>query len=219
MDVFVRDIAEAETMRVSVTSDGEQYETFESEESASVYHANVREPQISDNGQVVVFSGNANRLVVDDVNYNDDIFIHQLIAGTTTRVSVRSDGGDAYGEASVECGRDPVCAQFTRTHSPSISADGTLVYFISAAPLLSDEDSDDEARGSEEQVFVRDVANGLTLLVSRYRKGEPVESSNWYAGAISADGRWVSYSNNSIKLDGRGGDQDPGPDVFLQRLP
>lgn len=217
-DIFVRDMEAQETLRVSVTSDGEQYESFESEESASVYHATVHEGEISGNGEVVVFSGNANRLVEEDVNYNDDVFVHDISTRVTERVSVRSDGGDAYDEEGVECGKDPVCAQFISTHSPSISADGTHVYFVSAAPLLSSED-EDRGGSSQEQVFVRDRGLGVTLLASRYRDGSPVESTNWYGGAISADGEWVTYSNNSMKLDGRRGDQDPGPDVFLQRLP
>lgn len=218
-DVFLRDTGTAETLRVSVTSDGKQYESFESEESASVYHASVGNPQISADGETIVFQGNANRLVEDDINYNDDIFIHEVSTGVTERVSVRSDGADAYGDDSVECGKDPVCAGFSPTHTASISADGTLVYFISAAPLISDKDDDDEARGTDEQVFVRDLVKDVTLLASRYRDGSPVQSSNWYPGEISADGRWVTYSNNSMKLDGPKGDEDPGPDVFLQRLP
>ena len=216
-DVFVRDLASSSTVRVSVTTSGEEYESFESCESASCYDAGVGGSRISGNGDVVVFSGNANGLVEDDVNYNDDIFTHVLTTGVTERVSVRSDGGDAYGPESTDCGKDPVCAQFT--HSPSISQDGTLVYFISAAPLISDEDNDGEPRGTEEQVFVRDRIHGVTLLVSRYRDGSPVHSANWSAGEISADGRWITYSNNSMRLDGPHGDQEPNTDVFLQRLP
>jgi Tol biopolymer transport system component len=218
-DVFVRERSTSTTSRASVASDGNQYESFESCESASCYQAGAHESRISGDGDVVVFTANANRLVPEDVNYNDDIFAHEIDTGVTERVSVRSDGGDAYGPESVECGKDPVCSQFTRTHSPSVSRDGNLVYFISAAPELSDEDNDDEPRGSEEQVYVHVRNTGLTVLVSRYRDGSVVHSSNWYPGEISANGRWLTFSNNSMKLDGSGGDRDPGPDVFLQRLP
>jgi Tol biopolymer transport system component len=218
-DVFVRERSTSTTMRVSVTTEGEQYETFESCESASCYRAGVGVPTISGNGEVVVFEGNANMLVPDDENFNDDIFAHTIATDVTERVSVRSDEGDAYGPESVECGKDPVCAQFTPTHTASVTADGNLVYFLSAAPLISDEDDDEEGRGNGQQVFVRDRAAGETYLVSRYRNGEPVHSSNWTPGVISSNGLWVTYTNDSIKLDGPRGDQDPNGDVFLQRLP
>jgi Tol biopolymer transport system component len=217
-DIFVRDIDAQETLRASVTTEGDQYESFQSEESASVYNASVNEAEISGNGEVVVFTGNANGLVAEDFNYNDDVFVHDLSTSVTERVSVRNDGGDAYGDESVECGKDPVCAQFMSTHSPSISADGSKIYFISAAPLLSDED-DDTSGSSTEQAFLRDRIEGKTLLVSRYRNGIPVESANWHPGAVSADGQWVTYCNDSKRLDGRGGDRDGNSDVFLQRLP
>lgn len=220
-DVFVRDRPSLTTMRASVTSKGEEYESFESCESATCYEAGVSEARISDNGRIVVFKSEANLLVPEDENYNSDIFAHEVDSGVTERVSVRSDGEDAYGAEEVECGMDPRCAgtSDTGTHSPSISADGELIYFISSASEVSDEDEDDEGRGTGEQVFVRDRANGVTSLVSRYRDGSVLVSSNWYRGEISSDGRWITFSNDSMKLDGPRGDQDPGPDVFLQRLP
>jgi Tol biopolymer transport system component len=218
-DVFARDRSTETTIRVSVSSSGEEYETFDLCESAGCYPAGTGESRISGNGEVVVFTAHANGFVPEDQNYNPDVFTHQIDTGVTERVSVHDDGSDAYGPESVECGKDPVCSGFTDTRSPSISRDGTLVYFISAAPEISDEDDDEEGRGSEEQVFVRDRVNRRTLIVSRYRDGSVLQSTNWYPGEISADGRWVTYSNNSIKLDGPRGDQDPGPDVFLQRLP
>jgi Tol biopolymer transport system component len=183
--------------------------------------AGVREARISGNGQVVVFTTEANLLVPEDENYNSDVFAHEIDSGVTERVSLRSDGGDAYGAEEVECGREPRCAGTSdiSTHSPSISADGDLIYFISAASEISDEDDDGDHGQSGEEVYIRNRREGATYLVSRYRDGSALHSTNWYPGEISPDGRWVTYSNNSMKLDGPRGDQDPGPDVFLQRLP
>jgi Tol biopolymer transport system component len=220
-DLFVRERSTKTTIRASVGTAGEEPEAFEECESGGCYRVGgAREPSISGDGEVVVFVTDANGLVSDDRNYNPDVYIHEIVTGVTERVSISGDGSDAYGPGSVECGKDPVCSQFTSTHSPSISRDGNLVYFISAAPEISDEDDDgDKGRGSGAQVFVHDRTSGHTLIVSRYRDGSPVESSNWYPGEISSDGLLVTYSCNSIKLDGPRGDQDPGPDVFLQRLP
>lgn len=219
-DVFVRDRSSSATTRVSVTSEGEEFEAFESCASASCYVSGAGEPSISGNGKVVVFASNANRLVPEDNNYNTDVFAHDIDSGVTERVSVASDGGDAYRDReSVECGKNPICSQFSGTHSPSLSRDGKLVYFLSAAPHISDVDDDDDAGQSGEEVYIRNRDEGATYLASRYPDGSALHSTNWYPGEISADGRWMTYSNNSMKLDGPRGDRDPGPDVFLQRLP
>lgn len=216
-DVFVRVRGNAATIRASVTSKGDEFEAFEMCESATCNRAGAGQSQISGNGEVVVFTTPANGLVPEDRNYNADIFAHELDSGVTERVSVRDDGRDPYGPGDEDCGKDPVCASNILSHSPSLSRDGGLVYFISEAPQITDED-DDEAYSGEE-VYVRDRARGSTLVVSRYRDDSILHSTNWYTGEISADGRWLTYSCNSMKLDGPRGDQDPGPDVFLQRLP
>jgi Tol biopolymer transport system component len=220
-DVFVRDRGTATTTRVSVTNDGQQFEPVEFCESASCYQSGAGQAHISGDGSTVVFATAANGLVPEDQNYNSDVFIRDIDAGITQRVSVRDDGGDAYGPEEVECGRNPRCAGTAGVaiHSPSISRDGGLVYFMSAASQLSDEDRDNDGGQSGEEVYVRDRRRDSTLLASRYRDGTPLHSTNWYAGEISPDGRFVTYSCNSMKLDGPRGDEDPGPDVFLQRLP
>ncbi len=215
-DVFVRERGNAVTIRGSVTSTGEEFEVFEMCESATCNRAGVGESRISGNGEVVVFTTPANGLVPEDRNYNADIFVHELDSGVTERVSVRDDGRDPYGPGDEGCGKDPVCASNIWSHSPSVSRDGDLVYFISAAPQMSDQDDDEASSG--EEVYIRDRARRSTLVVSRYRDDSILHSTNWYPGEISADGRWLTYSCNSMKLDGPRGDQDPGPDVFLQRL-
>lgn len=216
-DVFVRERGNATTIRVSVTSKGEEFEAFETCESATCNRAGVGESRISGNGEVVVFTTPANGLVPEDRNYNTDIFAHEIHSGVTERVSVRDDGRDPYGPGDEDCGKDPVCASNIWSHSPSVSRHGDLVYFISAAPQMTDNDDDEQPSG--EEVYVRDRARRSTLVVSRYRDDSVLQSTNWYTGEISADGRWLTYSCNSMKLDGPRGDQDPGPDVFLQRLP
>jgi Tol biopolymer transport system component len=218
VDAFVRDVAESKTLRVSVTSEGEQLEPFVYGESGSTYRDGAEELDISDNGEVVVFSSHANELVAGDSNDNVDIFVHEIDSGVTERVSIRSDGGDAYRPEDEECGNNGQCFTFIQSREPSISGDGRLVYFLSASPLISDEDADGSS-GPEEDVFVHDRATGVTMLVSRTPDGSPVRAWNYYPGTISANGRWITYSADSGKVDGRGGDVGPDSDVFLQRLP
>lgn len=223
-DVFVRDRATSTVTWASASSSGGHGQPVQHCESATCATSGSRDAHISGDGNVVVFVSATNGLVGDDNNYNDDVFTHEIDTGETERVSVRNDGGDAYGPNEVKCGQDSRCSGTSEplTHSPSISRDGSRVYFLSAASRISDEDDDRPASKSGhsgEEVYVRDRSNGTTLLVSRYPDGSPAGSSNWYPGMISPDGKWVTYSNDSMKLDGPKGDEDPGPDVFLQRLP
>src|SRR5262245_23553123 len=51
--------------------------------------------QISANGRYVAFTSAAPDLVAGDTNGYSDVFVRDLQTGTTQRVSVRSDGGQA----------------------------------------------------------------------------------------------------------------------------
>lgn len=216
-DVFVRERSSSTTIRASVSSDGEEFETFELCESATCVRPGANEARISGSGELVVFTADGNALVPEDDNYNADIFVHEIDTGVTERVSVRSDGREVFGADDIECGKDAICRSDIGNHTPSVSRDGRLVYFSSGASQISDLDDDESTNESE--LYVHDRSTGSTVLVSRHRDGSVLNSTNWYPGMISSDGRWITYSCNSIKLDGPRGDQDPGPDVFLQRLP
>ncbi len=123
-DIFVRDRVAGTTIRASLDST----ETQANNESYA--------PAISADGRYVAFSSIATNLVEGDSNGRADVFVRDLVAGTTTRVSVSSSEveGDDYSE------------------SPSISADGHYVAFVSRATNFASGDTNDEY-----DVFVRDV--------------------------------------------------------------
>jgi TolB protein len=81
-DVFVHDRRTGITTRVSVDSSGA--ETNWSSVSS--------EPSISADGQAVAFYSDADNLVPHDTNNTGDVFVHDRQTGTTTRVSVDSNG-------------------------------------------------------------------------------------------------------------------------------
>lgn len=216
-DAFVRDIALGTTTRVSVKSDGGQMKPFVYDESASTYRDGAEELDISGDGEVVVFSSHANNLIPEDDNANVDIFVHEIETGLTERVSEPTGGGDAYRSEDVECGHNGQCFSFIENRDPSITSDGRFVYFISGAPLITNEDDDDH--GTDEDVIVHDRVTGETILVSRKPDKKPAMSANFYPGTIAAGGGWVTYSANGKSIDGPKGDQDPNSDVFLQKLP
>ena len=95
--------------------------------------------QVSTNGQFVVFQSDASNLVPNDTNGVTDIFVRDLVAGTTTLVSVSTNGGPANGAST-----DPV-----------MTPDGRYVAFISSASNLVPGDTN-----GIPDVFVRDLVAG-----------------------------------------------------------
>ena len=112
-DIFVRDSVLGTTVRVSVSSRGDQGD------------AESRYPAISADGRFVVFDSSATTLVPRDTNDSYDIFRHDLRTGRTIRVSVAADGGQAA-QGAID---------------PDVSADGRQVVFTSSSPDLVPGDS------------------------------------------------------------------------------
>jgi Tol biopolymer transport system component len=90
-DLFVRDLWTGTTTRVSVSSTGEQ--------ANEQTYAGVLTPD----GRYITFPSVASNLVPGDTNEAGDVFVRDLQAGTTTRVSVSSTGEQAndYSETPV----------------------------------------------------------------------------------------------------------------------
>lgn len=120
-DVFVRDLRDGVTERVSVSTTGVQSEH------------NCFDPVISADGRLVAFHSQARNLVAHDTNGNSDVFVRDRVKDTTRRVSVASDGRQldgggssahisaqgrfvAFGSLSVES----VGGQYVATHSVSV---------------------------------------------------------------------------------------------------
>ena len=75
---------------------------------------------VSADGRFVVFQSQATNLVAGDTNGVLDVFVHDCVDGTTTRMSVASSGVEAN----------------DRSFPPALSADGRLVAFQSVATNL-----------------------------------------------------------------------------------
>ena len=179
-DVFVRDLRAGTTRRVSVRSSG-------SEANGASF-----DPAVSADGRFIAFKSNASNLVAGDTNGASDILVRDLRAGTTTRVSVRSNGDQGNGSSAV----------------PSISADGRFVAFQSNASNLVAGDAN--AAGD---VFVRDRQRDTTARVSVRTDGtEGNDESS--AADISDDGRFVAFGSYATNLVG--GDSNSALDVFVR---
>jgi len=129
---------------------------------------------ISGNGRYVVFESDATDLVASDNNGVTDIFVRDLTAGTTTRVSVGAGGAQANG-ASFALG------------STTISDDGSFIVFESDASNLVTGDTNGVG-----DVFVRDTVSGTTTRLSiTSASGQPTTVST--EGAVSRDGTTAAF--------------------------
>jgi Tol biopolymer transport system component len=124
-DVFVRDRQTGTTKRVSLSNDG-----------AQVSAGDGGRDGISADGRYVVFATDDGTVVAGDTNDAIDVFVRDLTAETTTRVSVDSAGGQAN----------------DRSYSSTISADGAHVLFVSYATDLVSGDTN-----GMNDVFIRNL--------------------------------------------------------------
>ncbi|MBB4742831.1 Tol biopolymer transport system component [Actinoplanes octamycinicus] len=183
-DVFVRDLRAGTTTRVNVSSSGAQ---------AQGGICCMDDVTISATGRYVAFTTQAGNLVPGDTA-GIDLFVRDRLAGTTTRASLTSGGGQLNNDVE----------------SPSISADGRYVSFASIADNVVAGDTNDRY-----DVFVRDRWAGTTTRVSVSSTGEQGNDDSNY-GALSRDGRAIVFGSKASNLVP--GDTNGSSDVFLYRL-
>jgi Tol biopolymer transport system component/pimeloyl-ACP methyl ester carboxylesterase len=131
---------------------------------------------ISPDGRFIAFQG---RIVSPDGNVTRPVLLRDRLAGTTVPISLTPEG-DAAQDA----------------RAPSVSADGRYVVFLSNDSRL------DPAGGplfGNANAFLRDVLAGTTIRISTVAF-EPGVTLLARDPKISADGRWVTYSNGVIFL-------------------
>jgi Tol biopolymer transport system component len=165
-DVFVHEVATRRTTRVSVGLGGAEAESpsFGAE--------------LSGNGRYVAFESFAATLVPGDGNGLLDVFVRDLVAGATTRVSVGPGGAESD----------------DRSFSPSISDDGRYVAFSSFAATLVPGDTNRLL-----DVFVHDRSTGETTQASVGAGGTPADGLS-FTPALSADGRLVAFPSEATNL-------------------
>ncbi len=237
-DVFVRDRVGGTTMRVSVSSAGEQGNG--ASDSAS----------ISRDGRWVAFTSAASNLVTGDTNGARDVFVHDRLTATTSRVSVQSSGAQAAGNSftpqisgdgshvvfftfsdlagtgtampqvnayrvDLTTGQvDDVCVRWDDVIirlclAPSISADGRYVAFEAQGKLTEDDTN------SVTDIYVRDMTDRVTRRVSVSTTGNGATGPS-SSPSISADGTVVAFTSPASNLVAD--DTNGMPDVFARDL-
>jgi hypothetical protein len=179
-DVFVHDRASGTTVLVSVDSSG------------VVGNANSFSAAISGDGRFVVFTSFASNLVANDSNGWTDVFVRDLVSGTTERVSVDSAGNQGDGGCLYS----------------SVSSDGRFVAFESGSTNLVAGDTN----GSDD-VFVRDRQAGTTERVSVDSSGAQGQGFSMWP-SVSADGAFVAFESQATTLVP--GDDNQRMDVFVR---
>ncbi len=156
-------------------------------------------PDLSADGQFVVFDCVSGNLVPSDRNHAEDVFVRDTVAETTELISVPDPTLSSYSPNGT-----------SGFYPGSVSADGRYVAFSSDADDLIPGDTN-----GQRNVFVHDLLLGTNVLVSADTNGVAASGFS-FEPAISGDGRYVafsSYANNLIA-----GDANITQDVFLRDL-
>jgi Tol biopolymer transport system component len=170
VNVFVRDRTNGTTMLASVSLNG------------IGGNGNSLPIGISTNGRYALFESTASDLVSGDTNGVSDIFVRDLVGGTTALVSASTNGSFANGVS----------------RNPAMSADGRFVAFVSAANNLVSDDTN-----GIPDVFLRDLQAGTTTLVSAGAKTTNSSAgllSSSESPEVSADGRYVAFYSTATNL-------------------
>jgi Ca2+-binding RTX toxin-like protein len=144
---------------------------------------------MSGNGRLIAFSSSSTNLVAGDSNANADVFVRDVVAGTTRRVSTTGAG------AQLALGGD----------NPDISSNGRFVVFETATKIAAGDNN------GVTDVYRKDLVTGQTLLVSGSAAGVAPGAIS-ADGSISGDGRYVAFV--SFGFDGTGAVRD----VFVKDM-
>jgi Tol biopolymer transport system component len=141
----------------------------------------VGTPAISADGRYVAFSSRATNLVSGDTNTEDDVFVYDLVAGTTERVSVKAGGAEVNGDST----------------DPAISAGGRFVAYVSRATNVVPFDTN-----GVHDVFLHDRLDGSVRRVSVSSAGNQADGGSQIQGppSLSQRGNYVVFHSIASNL-------------------
>lgn len=173
LDVFLRDTVNSTNELISLREPAAASVTGSGFSSAC-------QLSLTPNGQWMAFSSYADDLVTNDFNHEQDVFVRDLLAGTTTLVSVGADGNAALGGSS---------------SSALISTNGRVVVFTSTATNLVFNYTNQFG-----DIFLRDLVAGTNTLVSVSVDGVTAGIGASLLPAMSPDGRYVAFLSTATNL-------------------
>ena len=171
--VYRHDRAIPETVLVSVTPDGAPGNSISND------------PSVSANGRYVVFDSFATDLVAGDANLRRDVFLRDMVAGTTRLVSGATAGVVGLVGNSFLSGAPG---------AHEVSDDGNFVVFMSFATNLVA-----GASNGVQQLYWKNMETGVVVRVSTNTAGE-FGNRHSVAPAISANGLIVAFESASTNF-------------------
>jgi Tol biopolymer transport system component len=163
-ELYRTEVATGATVLVSANTNGDPSVPLDTNFTC----CNLR-PAISGDGQFVAFVTSGADLVPNDTNGEWDIFVRDVVGGTTERVSVGSAGEEADG----------------RSVFPSISDDGRYVAFTSNSSTLAA-----NTFAFRSGLYVHDRVTGVTTVESVQPNGAEADGG---ISDISPDGRYLAF--------------------------
>jgi hypothetical protein len=154
-------------------------------------------PSLSADGRFLAFSSTATDLVSNDTNGSiQDVFVRDMLTGTTTLVSVNSAGtGSGLGGSDMWRGG-------------GISSDGRFVLFTSEADDIV---ANDDSKGPD--LYIRDLVVGATTRIRASSRGPDYSPSPPSDYHMTPDGRFVVFSSSASDIVP--GDRNKYIDAFV----
>lgn len=185
VNVFLRDRSAGSTTLVSVNLSG-----------VAGGNGDSVPLDLSTNGRYALFQSSASDLVTGDTNGATDVFVRDLLTGSTLLVSMNTNGVPGNGPS----------------RNAAMTPDGQYVCFVSAASDLVPGDTN-----GIPDVFVRDLTMGVTVLASvgavATNRSPLLGGSD--APQITPDGRYVAFFSTATNLVAG---VPPGGDVYVRDL-
>jgi len=144
-------------------------------------------------GKIVVFVSEATNLVPDDTNTYADVFVRDMAAGTTRRLSLFPDGGELRADA----GNPPILANSFGSQV-AVSGDGRTIAVLTSAPLAPG----DTNNGNDVVVFEADGGRSLGMLSNA--GGQPGGNLEACCLTMSDDARYITWGTRAGNLIGGG---------------
>ena len=170
LNVYLRDRTNGTTTLVSVNTTG-----------VAGGNGDSLPLDLSTNGRFALFESSASDLVAGDTNNATDVFVRDVVAGSTVLVSISTN--DIAGNGA--------------SRNPAMTPDGRFVAFVSAANDLVAGDTN-----RIPDIFVRDLQTGATVLASVGARSTnaTVALGSSEAPAITPDGRYVAFFSTATNL-------------------
>lgn len=151
-------------------------------------------PDVSDDGQRIVFTSGNDNFVAGDTNGSLDIFLKDMTTGSLTRVNTTATGAQSTSSS---------CTW------PYISGDGSTVAFSSTASNLVAGDTN-----GDWDIFAKNVATGAIERLSVQPSGAQANDGTRTPLSLSTDGNQIIFASLATNLVA--GDTNASQDAFIR---